>query len=133
MERQSKIPTTRRPADRFSGDVFVDPVASNQRPSAWSLAYVHPTPCAHTARHHHALGQTRYVTEAEGFARALGGPLVRARPGDIIRIAPGEERWRPATPGNSMTHLALTEGDAVWGEHLTYDEYPTSEATARSA
>jgi hypothetical protein len=28
-----------------------------------------------------------------------------------------------------MTHLALTEGDTVWGEHLTDAEYPTTDTT----
>ena len=129
MEVQTKTPTAKGPADWFTGDVFVDPVATNQGASAWSLGSVHFTPCAHTAWHHHTLGQTLFVTEGQGFVQARGGPLVRIGPGDVIRIAPGEEHWHGATPSNFMTHLALTEGDTVWGEHLTDAEYPTSDNT----
>jgi quercetin dioxygenase-like cupin family protein len=130
MEVQTKNPTSKGPADWFTGDVFIDPVATNQGPSAWSLGSVHFTPCAHTAWHHHTLGQTLFVTEGEGFVQGRGGPLVRIRPGDVIRIAPGEEHWHGATPNNFMTHLALTEGDTVWDEHLTDTEYPTDTTTA---
>ena len=98
-------------------------------PSAWSLATVHFTPCAHTAWHRHSLGQTLFVTEGEGFVQARGEPLVRIRPGDVIRIAPGEEHWHGATPLTFLTHLALTEGDTEWGEHLTDAEYATSDNT----
>ena len=31
-----------------------------------------------------------------------------------------------------MTHLALTEGDTVWGEHLTGSEYPTTDTTTEN-
>ena len=44
--------------------------------------------------------------------------------GDVIRVAPDEEHWHGATPDNFMTHLALTEGDTQWGDHLTDAEYP---------
>ena len=87
---------------------------------------MHFTPCAHTAWHRHTIGQTLYVTEGVGYVQARGGPLTLIRPGDVIRIAGGEEHWHGGTPTNFMTHIAITEGDTVWGEHLTDDEYPTS-------
>ena len=129
MEVQAKRATTKGPTDWFTGDVYVDPIAQNQGASPMSLGAVHFTPCAHTAWHRHSLGQTLFVTEGQGFVQARGGPLVRIGPGDVIRIAPGEEHWHGATPSNFMTHLALTEGDTVWGEHLTDAEYPTSDNT----
>jgi Alcohol dehydrogenase GroES-like domain len=71
-----------------------------------------------------------YVTEGEGYVQARGGPLVRIRPGDVIRIVPEEEHWHGATPTNFMTHLALTEGDTQWGNHLTDTEYPSDQHAA---
>jgi quercetin dioxygenase-like cupin family protein len=69
MEVQTKHPTAKGPTDWFTGDVFVDPVATNQGPSAWSLGSVHFIPCAHTAWHYHTLGQTLFVTEGQGFVQ----------------------------------------------------------------
>ena len=128
MERITKRPTIKGSADWFSGDVYVDPVASSQGPASFSLGAVHFTPCAHTAWHRHSFGQTLYVTEGEGFVQARGGPLLRLRPGDIVVNPPGEWHWHGATPTTFMTHLALTEGDTEWGDHLTDDEYPPTDA-----
>ena len=126
MEVRERIPTTKGPAGWFTGDVFVDTIAQNQGPSPISLGYVHFTPCAHTAWHRHSLGQTLYVTEGEGFVQARGGALIRIRPGDVIVTPPGEWHWHGATRNNFMAHLALTEGETEWGEHLTDEEYPGS-------
>ena len=122
MEVRSKHLTTKGPADWFTGDVYIDPVAQNQGPSPVSLGAVHFTPCAHTAWHRHSLGQTLYVTEGEGFVQARGGPLVWVRAGDVIVTPPGEWHWHGATPTTS--HLAFSEGEPEWGDHLTDDEYP---------
>ena len=123
MEVQAKRATTKGPTDWFTGDVYVDPIAQNQGPSPMTLGAVHFTPCAHTAWHRHSLGQTLCVTEGEGFVQARGGQLIRIRPGDVIVTPPGEWHWHGATATTFMTHLALTEGDTEWGEHLTDDEY----------
>ena len=127
MERIPKRPTTKGPTDWFSGDVYVDPIATNQGPATFTLGAVHFTPCAHTAWHRHRFGQTLYVTQGEGYVQARGGPLLRLRPGDIVVTPPDEWHWHGATPTTFMTHLALTEGDTEWGDHLTDDEYPPAE------
>jgi len=124
MEVQPKIPTAKGPAEWFTGEVWIDTIAQGQGPSPLSLGSVHFTPCAHTAWHRHTLGQTLYVTEGEGCVQARGGPLIRIRPGDVIVTPPGESHWHGATPNTFITHLALTEGDTEWGEHLTDHEYP---------
>jgi quercetin dioxygenase-like cupin family protein len=114
------------PADWFTGDVFVDPIAQGQGPTPMSVGSVHFTPCAHTAWHHHTIGQTLYVTEGLGYVQSRGGPLLTIRPGDVIRIAGGEEHWHGAAQDHFMTHIAITEGDTNWGEHLTDAEYPAA-------
>jgi quercetin dioxygenase-like cupin family protein len=123
MEVHAKRRTTKGPRDWFTGDVYVDPIAQNHGPSPVSLGAVHFTPSAHTAWHRHSLGQSLYVTEGEGFVQARGGQPIRIRPGDVIVTAPGEWHWHGATATTFMTHLALTEGDIEWGEHLTDLEY----------
>jgi quercetin dioxygenase-like cupin family protein len=122
MEVQTRRPTAKGPAEWFTGDVYVDPIAEAHG-AALTIAAVHFTPCAHTAWHRHTIGQTLYVTEGEGRVQSRGGPVVTIRPGDVIRIAGDEEHWHGAAPDRFMTHLAITEGDTRWGEHLTDDEY----------
>ena len=124
MEKLEKPPTTKGPTDWFTGDVYVDAIAQAQG-AALTIGAVHFTPCAHTAWHRHTVGQTLYVTEGEGRVQSRGGPVITIRPGDVIRITGGEEHWHGATAENFMLHLAITEGDTVWGNHLTDEEYPS--------
>jgi quercetin dioxygenase-like cupin family protein len=126
MQKMPTPPTMKGPEAWFTGDVYVDPIAMGQADTPMSVAYVHFTPCAHTAWHRHTIGQTLYVTEGVGYVQSRGGELLTIRPGDVIRIEAGEEHWHGATPGNFMTHIAVTEGDTDWGSHLTEDEYPTT-------
>jgi quercetin dioxygenase-like cupin family protein len=126
MEHVPTRPTSQGPPGWFTGDVFVDPIAQGQGTTQMSVGSVHFTPCAHTAWHHHTIGQTLYVTEGVGYVQSRGGPLLTIRPGDVIRIAGGEEHWHGAAPDHFMTHIAITEGDTEWGEHLTDAEYPAA-------
>jgi quercetin dioxygenase-like cupin family protein len=123
MDHVPTRPTTKGPADWFTGDVFVDPIAQGQGEATVSVGSVHFTPCAHTAWHRHTIGQTLYVTEGIGYVQARGGPLLTIRPGDVVRVSGGEEHWHGATCDNLMTHIAITEGDTEWGDHLTDTEY----------
>ena len=122
MEKIDKPATTKGPAEWFTGDVYVDGIAQAQG-SAVNISAVHFTPCAHTAWHRHSVGQTLYVTEGEGRVQSRGGPVIVIRPGDVIRIAGGEEHWHGAGPDRFMTHIAVTEGDTEWHDHLTDAEY----------
>jgi quercetin dioxygenase-like cupin family protein len=122
MEMLDKPSTTKGPAEWFTGDVYVDGIARAQGADV-TIGAVHFTPCAHTAWHRHTVGQTLYVTEGEGRVQARGGPVIAIRPGDVIRVAGGEEHWHGAAPDRFMTHIAITEGDTEWGEHLTDGEY----------
>jgi quercetin dioxygenase-like cupin family protein len=123
MEIQPRKPSAKGPADWFTGDVYIDPIARGQAPSRLSLSAVHFTPGARTAWHAHHLGQTLYVTEGEGRVQARGDAAVTIRPGDVIHTPDGEWHWHGAAPDHFMTHLTMTEGDAEWGEHVTDAEY----------
>ena len=125
---RSGLDTAKGPADWFSGDVYLDPVASPSPPGRVSANLVHFTPGARTAWHTHPLGQTIYVTEGLGRCQRRGGPVEEIHPGDRVHFAPDEEHWHGAVPSRFMVHLALNEVDdehvaAVWGEHVTDEEY----------
>lgn len=122
------VATGKGPAEWFTGDVWIDPVAAAAGPSRVQAALVHFMPGARTAWHSHPLGQTLYVTEGLGFVQRRGGPVETIRPGDRVRIEPDEEHWHGACPTRLMVHLALNEVDADhvaanWGPHVTDEEY----------
>ena len=124
MEHQQRKPTFKGPSEWFTGDVWIDPLAQAQGPSPVALGWVHFTPGAHTAWHSHSSGQTLCVTEGEGFVQARGEQVVPIRAGDVIVAPPREWHWHGAAPDHFMAHLAFSEGEAEWGDHLTEAEYP---------
>jgi quercetin dioxygenase-like cupin family protein len=124
----SEVGTTKGPAEWFTGDVYIDPVAAASPPRRVQAALVHFMPGARTAWHSHPLGQTLFVTEGLGYVQRRGGDVETIRPGDRVSIAPDEEHWHGACPTRLMVHLALNEVDeehvaANWGEHVTDAEY----------
>jgi quercetin dioxygenase-like cupin family protein len=93
-----KQPTTKGPAEYFTGDVWIDPVTQGEPPSKLNIGAVHFSPGARTAWHSHDGGQTLYVTEGRGLVQSRGGQTVEIRSGDVIYTPNGEEHWHGATP-----------------------------------
>ncbi len=115
-------------ADWFTGEVWVDPIATGAPPSRVRLVSVHFCPGARTAWHTHPVGQVLHITEGVGLVQRRGGPVEVVRAGDTVHFAPGEDHWHGAAPGNFMTHLAMHEVDdagehVVWGAPVTDAEY----------
>jgi quercetin dioxygenase-like cupin family protein len=122
------VATGKGPAEWFTGDVYIDTLATPAAPSRVLASLVHFTPGARTAWHRHPLGQNLYVTEGIGLVQRRGGPVEVIRPGDRVYIEPGEEHWHGATATRLMVHVAINEVDdehpaAHWGEHVTDEEY----------
>ena len=130
MEVLPQQPTTKGPAEMFTGDVYFDVYAKGEEPSRIRVNLVHFAPGAHTAWHAHARGQTLHVTEGVGLVQARGGDVIEIHPGDTIYTPPGQWHWHGATPDHFMAHLAMWEGvegntpESEWGEHVSEDEYP---------
>jgi quercetin dioxygenase-like cupin family protein len=129
MEIRPKKPPAKGPAEMFTGDVSIEPIARGEPPSRLAVSAVHFTPGARTAWHAHSHGQTLHVTAGEGLVQSRGEPIVNIRTGDTIHAPDGEWHWHGAGPDHAMTHLSITEGDASWGEHVTDSEY-RGESTA---
>ncbi len=123
MEHRPKSPTVKGPPDWFTGDVFIDALAQAHGGTPVTVAHVHFTPGARTAWHSHSSGQTLYVTEGEGRVQDRGERVVVLRPGDTVIAPGGEWHWHGAAPEHFMTHLAVSEGQAEWGEHVSDGEY----------
>jgi quercetin dioxygenase-like cupin family protein len=127
---QSKHPTVKNPPEYFTGDVWVDGLASPQdEGQRMVVAKVRFAPGGRTAWHSHALGQTLHVTEGVALMQARGGEILEVHPGQTIYTPPGEEHWHGATPDDFMEHLAMLENDddpaatTTWLEQVTDEEY----------
>ena len=125
---RSSIDTQKGPADWFTGDVYIDQLASPPEMSRAAAALVHFTPGARTAWHTHPLGQTIFVTEGVGACQREGGAVEVIRAGDRVFFEPGENHWHGAAPNRFMAHIAIQEADdsgspVSWGRHVTDEEY----------
>jgi len=129
MEIPPKAPTAKGPAERFTGDVYIDGVVRGEEPSRVRVIAVHFAPSARTAWHRHAVGKTLYVTEGQGVVQSRGGEVAEIRPGDVVHTPADEWHWHGAGPDHFMTHLSITEAptdardEVEWGEQVTDAEY----------
>jgi quercetin dioxygenase-like cupin family protein len=103
----SSSDTTKSPADRFTGDVYVDPIAAPAGTSRFAATHVHFTPGAWTAWHTHPHGQTIYVTEEIGRCQCEGGSIEVIGPGDRVFFEPAENHWHGAAPNRFIAHIAM--------------------------
>jgi quercetin dioxygenase-like cupin family protein len=118
----------RGPSEWFTGDVWLDQIATATSPSRMTAASVHFSPGARTAWHRHPFGQVIHVIEGAGLAQREGGPVEALRPGDTVRFEPDEPHWHGAAPNGFMTHLAMQEVDddgtaAYWGDPVADEDY----------
>jgi quercetin dioxygenase-like cupin family protein len=127
MDIVPRQPSVKGPAEWFTGDVYIDPIARGQEPSRIQVSAVHFTPGARTAWHSHGLGQTIYVTEGVGLIQSRGDEVREIRAGDIVFTPSGEEHWHGAAPDWFMTHVSMTENAPDqpdhWGAHVNDSEY----------
>jgi len=130
MDVRDFQPTAKGPEQWFTGDVFFEVIARGEEPSRVRVNTVRFAPCARTAWHTHAMGQTLHVTEGVGLVQARGGKVIVMKPGDTVYTPPGEWHWHGAAPDRFMTHLAIWESpgpdagdETTWGEHVTDEEY----------
>jgi quercetin dioxygenase-like cupin family protein len=127
ITRNGSQPSSKGPAEWFTGIVRVDPLFQAGDPARLSGGHVTFEPGARSAWHTHPLGQTLIVTSGLGWAQAEGGPIEEIRPGDVIWFPPGLKHWHGATPTTMMTHIAIQEaldGNLVtWMEHVTDEQY----------
>ena len=127
ITRSGSQPSTRGPAEWFTGSVRIDSPFNRSSPARVGGAAVTFEPGARTAWHTHPLGQTLIVTAGCGRVQRDGGPIEQIRPGDVVWFEPGEKHWHGASPTTAVTHIAIQEqldGRAVdWMEQVTDKQY----------
>jgi hypothetical protein len=105
MQKLSKQPPTKGPAEMFTGDVYFDVIYQGDEPSRMRANVVRFAPCARTAWHTHAMGQTLHVTDGIGLVQSRGGDVVvmglatpsTPRPGNGIGTAPHRSTSLPTS------------------------------------
>jgi quercetin dioxygenase-like cupin family protein len=127
IKRGGSQPSTKGPADWFTGTVRIDPLFTAPAPARAAGAAVTFEPGARTAWHTHPLGQTLIVLFGSGLVQREGEQIQEIRPGDVVWFEPGEKHWHGASPTTAMTHIAIQEaldGKAVeWLEKVRDDQY----------
>ena len=127
IKRVGSQPSSKGPADWFTGSVRIDPLFQPNAPARAAAACVTFEPGARTAWHTHPLGQTLIVIAGVGWVQREAGPIEEIHPGDVVWFPPGEKHWHGATAKIGMTHIAIQEsldGKVVqWMEHVTDEQY----------
>lgn len=122
MEFIDHAPTGKGPAERFTGDVWVETIVQNEAPSRLRAALVRFAPGAHTFWHRHLVGQTIHVTRGVALVGTRDGRVLEVHPGETVSCPPGEDHWHGATPERFMEHLVMWEGDGTGAEESDWFE-----------
>ncbi len=135
VTRAGAQPSATGSPEWFTGHVRVDPLFQAAPPAHSGAAVVTFEPGARTVWHTHPLGQILFVLSGIGRVQGDDGPVQEIRPGDVVRIGPGERHWHGASPTNAMTHVAITEmldGQNVeWLEPVTDEQYASVQVSPR--
>ena len=127
IKRNGSQPSSKGPAEYFTGTVRIDPLFDAPSPARAFGASVTFEPGARTAWHAHTLGQTLIVTAGCGCVQRWSSPVEEIRPGDVVWISPGEKHWHGAAPTTAMTHIAIVEkseeNSITWMEQVSDDQY----------
>jgi quercetin dioxygenase-like cupin family protein len=131
INRSGSQPSTKGPAQFFTGNVRVDPLIQTTPPARVGGAVVTFEPGARSAWHTHPLGQMIIVTGGCGLVQSEGGPVRRIHPGDVVWCPPGEKHWHGATAKTGMTHIVVLESldgkNVDWMQQVTDEEYAAGE------
>ncbi|MFJ8487118.1 cupin domain-containing protein [Streptomyces sp. NPDC094038] len=134
MELVTHTPTAKGPAERFTGDVYLNLIQAPAEPARLATALVRFTPGARTNWHSHANGQTLCITDGVGLVGTRDGQVVRVSAGQTVKCPPGEEHWHGGTDTTLMAHIAMVVGVAdgdgtTWLEPVTDEQYAEALAT----
>lgn len=128
IQRSGLQPSSKGPAEYFTGNVRIDPLFAAPDPGHATGAVVTFEPGARSAWHTHPVGQTLIVVSGLGWHQCEGEQKEEIRPGDVVTCAPGKRHWHGATSTTAMSHIAITERDAngkvvEWMEKVSDEQY----------
>jgi len=128
VEHITETATAKAPAERFTGDVYLNPIEAPSDPARLASALVRFTPGARTNWHSHAKGQVLYITDGVGLVGTRDGHVARVSAGETVKCPAGEEHWHGATDTTLLAHIAMVVGDesgdgTTWLEPVTDEQY----------
>ncbi|QKZ16335.1 (R)-mandelonitrile lyase [Streptomyces chartreusis] len=129
MEFIKSQPTSKAPAEWFTGDVWWDVIVAGREPSRMRANLVRFAPGSRTHWHAHAVGQTLHVVSGIALIGTRDGTVLEGRPGETVSCPPGEEHWHGAVPDRFTEHIAMWEGtgdgspETQWAEPVTDAQY----------
>ncbi|MET7636040.1 cupin domain-containing protein [Streptomyces sp. NPDC005078] len=137
MEHITSTPTIKTPAERFTGDVYLNLIEAPAEPARLAIGLVRFTPGARTNWHCHAHGQTLYITDGIGLVGTRDGHVVRVSAGQTVKCPAGEEHWHSATDTTLTAHIATVVGDGngdgtTWLEPVTDEQFAQALASQTS-
>ncbi|HEX8290506.1 MAG TPA: cupin domain-containing protein, partial [Pyrinomonadaceae bacterium] len=125
--RAGSQPSSKGPAETFTGNVTVTPLFAADASAPYSGAYVTFEAGARSAWHTHPAGQRLVVTAGTGRTAEWGGTVREIKAGDVVWCPPGVKHWHGASPTTAMTHIALTNSVnnkvVKWMEKVTDAQY----------
>ncbi len=136
ISREASRSVTKGSDDRFSGNTRITSLFSANAPSRVTGGHVTFEPGARTAWHSHPVGQTLIVMAGTGRIQFWGGAIQEIKTGDVVSIPPATKHWHGASPGSSMTHIAIQEQadgkTADWFEKVTDEQYGITDTSKPS-
>jgi len=136
ISREATRLVTEGASDRFTGTAKITSLFTAKEPSRVTGGQVTFAPGARTAWHSHPVGQTLIVTAGTGRIQFWGGVIQEIKTGDVVSIPPATKHWHGASPGSSMTHIAIQEQadgkTADWFEKVTDEQYGIADAAKPS-
>lgn len=125
--RAGSQPSSKGPAENFTGNVTVTPLFPADASAPYSGGYVTFEAGARSAWHTHPAGQRLVVTAGVGRTQEWGGKVREIKAGDVVWCPPGVKHWHGAAPTTAMTHLAVTgtvDGrNVAWLEKVGDEQY----------
>ncbi|MGI0105981.1 (R)-mandelonitrile lyase [Salinimicrobium sp. WS361] len=114
-------------SENFTGTVYVNMLAPNDTIHNISMGNVTFEPGARSNWHYHPGGQVLIITHGKGHYQEEGKQVQIIKAGEVIKCPPNVKHWHGASPGESMTHTAIStnidQGGVVWLSAVSNEEY----------
>ena len=118
----------------FTGQVWMDGLATSTEPHTVQVLKVRFSPGARTHWHAHPHGQILHIADGTGRIQERGGHVHEIGEGDTVVTGSDVWHWHGAGPTTFMTNIAVQQSDehgkaAIWGDPVTDEEYAAEPAT----